>query len=640
MSASTSLYRKYRSQSFEELVGQEPVVRTLKNAISSGRIAHAYLFTGPRGVGKTSAARLLARAANCLSDTLDKPCNQCANCLAVANDLVTDLIEIDAASNTGVDNIREIIERANFAPSVWQTKFYIVDEVHMLSVSAFNALLKTLEEPPPQTAFILATTEVHKVPATVASRCQRFDFRKIPLQAMLDRLQYICDSEGIEADRKALELVARQSTGSLRDAESLLDQLRVFAEGRITLAAVQDMLGASGAEQVADFADTLVGGNLAAGLKLINRVLDEGLDPRQLNRQIVEHLRGLMLIKSGATAGDPLLLDATEEMRKRMTAQAAQVEMPDLLRWTKAFAEADAAIRSSAYRQLPLEMALVTASMPAEVPALHAAQTVRDRSAEAVAGADRIGAMQATDEARASRPAQAPRQAASYTQAPVAPAPPPIQRELGTLNQNGSKQTTSPEPGSAAAPTPGTQSALPAARPPDYVADVQAQSFSESPPEAPAPSPAGDKVENAGESAPASPDELQKLQKMWPTLVDQIMARAKPIGMAFSDPNLVRPFRVVGENVTISFRWPIQATRSQDTKQRAIIEEALGRVLGHKCILGSILFSEEEHGGPSTDSFLDQEQSQKQPKQKKVSPYETTRGKAAMNIFGITRFDD
>ncbi|MDQ3930089.1 MAG: DNA polymerase III subunit gamma/tau, partial [Chloroflexota bacterium] len=196
MAASTSLYRKYRSLTFEELVGQEPVVRTLKNAIATGRIAHAYLFTGPRGVGKTSAARLLARAANCLADPAERPCNKCENCLAVGKDIVTDLIEIDAASNTGVDNIREIIERANFAPSVWHTKFYIIDEVHMLSVSAFNALLKTLEEPPPQTAFILATTEVHKVPATVASRCQRFDFRKISLSAMTARLRHVCDEEG------------------------------------------------------------------------------------------------------------------------------------------------------------------------------------------------------------------------------------------------------------------------------------------------------------------------------------------------------------------------------------------------------------------------------------------------------------
>src|SRR5215210_2728940 len=277
MQTSSSLYRKYRSQTFDELVGQEPVVRTLKNAIAGNRISHAYLFTGPRGVGKTSAARLLARAANCTSTVKEKPCNECPNCLAANMDIATDLIEIDAASNTGVDNIRELIERANFAPSVWHTKFYIVDETHMLSVSAFNALLKTLEEPPPHTSFILATTEVHKVPATVASRCQRFDFRRIPLQDMVARMQWVCEQEGIQAETPALELVARNATGSLRDALSLLDQLRVYSEGGITLKNVQDMLGASASEEVAVFVDSLVAGDLAAGLRQINRVVEDGL---------------------------------------------------------------------------------------------------------------------------------------------------------------------------------------------------------------------------------------------------------------------------------------------------------------------------------------------------------------------------
>src|SRR5215210_2141472 len=281
MQTSSSLYRKYRSQTFDELVGQEPVVRTLKNAIAGNRISHAYLFTGPRGVGKTSAARLLARAANCTSTVKEKPCNECPNCLAANMDIATDLIEIDAASNTGVDNIRELIERANFAPSVWHTKFYIVDESHMLSVSAFNALLKTLEEPPPHTSFILATTEVHKVPATVASRCQRFDFRRIPLTAMLARLQYVCEQEGIDAETAALELVARQATGSLRDALSLLDQLRVFAEKAITLQSVQEMLGAGGSEEVAAFVDTLLVGDMAQGLRRISSTSEEGRDLRQ-----------------------------------------------------------------------------------------------------------------------------------------------------------------------------------------------------------------------------------------------------------------------------------------------------------------------------------------------------------------------
>ncbi|MEA2573901.1 MAG: polymerase subunit gamma/tau [Chloroflexia bacterium] len=619
MAASTSLYRKYRSSTFEELVGQEPVVRTLKNAIASGRIAHAYLFTGPRGVGKTSAARLLARAANCLSDTGERPCNKCENCLATGKDIVTDLIEIDAASNTGVDNIREIIERANFAPSIWRTKFYIIDEVHMLSVSAFNALLKTLEEPPPQTAFILATTEVHKVPATVASRCQRFDFRKIPLSAMTARLRHVCDEEGIVAEQAALELVARQSTGSLRDALSLLDQLRVYAEEGITLKSVQDMLGTSGAAQVADFVDMMLAGDLAGGMQKINSLLDEGLDARQFNRQIVEHLRNLMLVKSGAAATDGGLLDATEEMRSRLNGQAAKAGMQDLLRWVKEFAEADSAIRSSAYRQLPLEMALVSALLP---PDAEARPQPRDRGPELPIAADQVGS-------------PPPPRPAPSRQVPPAPAepqlPPPIHRELGSLSTNGSGNGSSPQAetngeGKAAAQGPSEQP--PSLNKPDE--DIPLESSAEPEPQ-----------EDAAtmEAPHAGGDEVERLIKLWPRLCDQITARSRNVGVVFSNPALVRVFAVRGNKVIISFRDPIQRNRSQYEPARTIIEESLTRVLGYKCILESILFSEEETGGPPTEPFSP-EMRGKPSQEKKVAPHETTRGRAAMNIFGIKEFND
>jgi DNA polymerase-3 subunit gamma/tau len=625
MAASTSLYRKYRSLTFDELVGQEPVVRTLKNAIAAGRIAHAYLFTGPRGVGKTSAARLLARAANCTADAADRPCNRCENCQAVAKDIVTDLIEIDAASNTGVDNIREIIERANFAPSVWHTKFYIIDEVHMLSVSAFNALLKTLEEPPPQTAFILATTEVHKVPATVASRCQRFDFRKIPLSAMTARLRHVCDEEGIEAEQSALELVARQSTGSLRDALSLLDQLRVYAEEGITLKSVQDMLGTSGAEQVADFVDTMLAGDLGAGMQMVNRLLDEGLDARQFNRQIVEHLRNLMLVKSGAAASDTALLDATEEMRARLNAQAAKSSMPELLRWVKEFAEADGAIRSSAYRQLPLEMALVSALLP---PEAEARPQVRERGAELASAIEPIAAVPPT------RPNPA-RQAPPAAPQPQVQMPPPIHRELGALSGNGSSNGN----GSShrAEPPVEPKPATPV-EPPAYLYEGDEGAVESTSP--PATAQAEEAVAEEEVMASANGDELELLRHLWPRLCDQISARSRNVGSVFRNPALVRAFAVKGSRVIISFRDPIQRNRSQGEPHRSIIEESLTRVLGHKCVLESILFSEEETGGPPTEPFSAEMRGRAAPKEKKTAPHETTRGRAAMNIFGITKFDD
>jgi DNA polymerase-3 subunit gamma/tau len=611
MSASTSLYRKYRSQTFDELVGQEPVVRTLKNAIASGRISHAYLFTGPRGVGKTSAARLLARAANCLSEEEDKPCNECANCTAANRDIATDLIEIDAASNTGVDNIREVIERANFAPSVWNTKFYIVDEVHMLSISAFNALLKTLEEPPPHTAFILATTEVHKVPATVASRCQRFDFRRVPLEAMVARLEHICKQEDIPAEREALELVARHATGSLRDAESLLDQLRVFAEGSITLESVQSLLGTSGSKEVAEFADSLIGGDLATGLRHINRVLDDGLDLRQFNRQIVEYLRGLMLVKTGAASGESSMLDVTEEIKQQMRSQVEHVTVPDLLRWLQAFAEADAGLRSTAYRQLPLEMALGKAVFkPAETTEQF---QVRERGFELAPGVEQVAATprvqpqpRQPDEQHAPQPtARQTRPDAvakpARTPEPEAP-PPPIHMEMNL-----------PTP-----PVDDVAQATTDAEEIEHVAEIQS------------------------ERAATDGDELHRLQGLWVKIVDQINARSKNVASVFRDSNLVRPHSISANVVTLSFRYPIQADRCRKEPWRSVIEQAVSRVLGYQVRVESILFNEGKGptGGLNGGNGPSPEGGAPRSARPTQSPYETTRGKAAMNIFGIDKFED
>jgi DNA polymerase-3 subunit gamma/tau len=597
MAGSTSLYRKYRSQTFDELVGQEPVVKTLKNAIATGRIGHAYLFTGPRGVGKTSAARLLARAANCLSEGPDKPCNQCENCLAANRDIATDLIEIDAASNTGVDNIREVIERAQFAPTIWRTKWYIVDEVHMLSVSAFNALLKTLEEPPPHVAFILATTEVHKVPATVASRCQRFDFRRVPLKAMVDRLRYICEEEGIEAEDSALEIVARQATGSLRDALSLMDQLRVYAEGAITVATVQDMLGASGSERVADFVDHIAAGDMAAGLRAISAVSDDGLDVRQFNRQVVEHLRGLMLVKTGAAEGEGTHLDVTGEMRRRMSEQAKSVTLDDLVRWIHAFADADANLRATSYRTLPLELALVSA-ITAPAPALPQPASAATRT-ESAATSAREAAPRSSE--RAAQPSR------DHRPAPVEPAgpPPPIHAELGQMLSTESSAEVVPS-----AP------------------DAQDRSNGHEAPPA--------EVDEHDDTGPLPGEsELDRLKRLWPRLVDQINARSKQMAAVFRDPDLVRPYSLTGNVCTISFRDPFYAQRSRGDQQRKLLEYALGKVLGYDCLAETITFAEESTGGESNPAPKKSASREKPP-----APHETPRGRAAMNIFGIQQFDD
>ena len=365
--ASQALYRKWRSQTFDEVIGQEHVTRTLLNALKLGRVAHAYLFTGPRGTGKTSTARLLAKAVNCLAEAIeDRPCNHCAICVAVNEGRLLDLIEIDAASNTGVDDIRDLRDKVGFRPGEARIKIYIIDEVHMLSKSAFNALLKTLEEPPEHVIFVLATTEPEKIPPTITSRCQRFDFKRIKLSDITQRLAYIVSQEGLQAEPEALEYIARQGGGSMRDAISLLDQLTAYGGEIITLELVRSVLGAVASQSVMELVNALVDQNVAAGLDVINRLVDDGGDPRQFAHEIVEYLRSLMLVKLGNGAH---LLNLPEETLTVMQQQANQTDSAVIVRATTLFNNALVEIKSGLLdiSQLPLELAFVEAVIPAAV---------------------------------------------------------------------------------------------------------------------------------------------------------------------------------------------------------------------------------------------------------------------------------
>jgi len=355
-----ALYRRWRSRTFEEVLGQEHVTRTLRNALLSGRVAHAYLFAGPRGTGKTSMARLLAKAVNCLSEEGEKPCNQCSICQAINEGRLLDLIEIDAASNRGIDEIRDLREKVGFRPNEAQYKVYVIDEAHMLTNEAFNALLKTLEEPPPHVIFVLATTEPHKIPATILSRCQRFDFRRASLGDLNRKLNHICESEGIAIESAALELIARSATGSFRDAESLLDQLASYGDDEITLAQVQAVLGTVSAQAIGKLVGHLVKRDVAGGLDLINQVIGEGVDPRQFNRELVEYLRGLLLIKAGSGAS---LLNVTSEVLTEMKNQAQQLSAKALLRTVRLFNQASLDLKASLQPQLPLELAFIEATL-------------------------------------------------------------------------------------------------------------------------------------------------------------------------------------------------------------------------------------------------------------------------------------
>lgn len=352
-----ALYRKWRSQTFSQVVGQEHVTRTLTNALRSGRVGHAYLFTGPRGTGKTSTARILAKALNCLADQDERPCDECANCVALREGRLIDLIEIDAASNNSVDDVRDLREKVGFRPGEGRYKVYIIDEVHMLSTQAFNALLKTLEEPPPHARFVLATTEPHKIPATVLSRCQRFDFRRIPVPDIVAHLQTIAKEEGFEAEPAALRAIARGSEGCMRDAVSLLDQMTNYGSEQISLEQVQRVLGHSGGEAAAELVDALAERDPGQGLRILHALLNEGALLPEFAAQVVEYLRSLLLLKM---AQEPALLDGrTGEEIERMGEQAKKMSAGQILFAVKRFRDAAQEARSSTQPLLPLELALV-----------------------------------------------------------------------------------------------------------------------------------------------------------------------------------------------------------------------------------------------------------------------------------------
>jgi DNA polymerase-3 subunit gamma/tau len=354
-----SLYRKWRPQEFKDVAGQEHIISTLQNAIETGRVAHAYLFAGPRGTGKTTTARLLAKALNCVNGPTSSPCDECESCIAIREGRSLDVFEIDGASNRGIDEIRELRETVRFKATQGNYKVYIIDEVHMLTTEAFNALLKTLEEPPEHVIFVFATTEPQKIPATILSRCQRFTFRRIPSDVIVQRLTEISEKEGIQAEEGALRLLAETAQGGMRDAISLLDQSIAFSENIVTTTVVQDMLGLTDAQALNAFYQVLISKDLTKGLSLIKSASEEGKDLVHFMESAMQVARGLLVVKADKDAplqSGEILLNITREESMEL---AAKFDSKYLVRIIETLAETIQKAKRTADPELFFELSLV-----------------------------------------------------------------------------------------------------------------------------------------------------------------------------------------------------------------------------------------------------------------------------------------
>lgn len=547
-SAPTALYRKYRPQSFEsdDLYGQDHIVNTLRNAIALDRIAHAYLFCGPRGTGKTTTARIVAKAVNCEDpDPLRRPCNVCPSCVAINTGATTDVIEIDAASNRGIDDIRDLRERVKYAPSQLKTKFYIIDEAHQITGAAANAFLKTLEEPPAHTKFVLATTDPEDLLQTIVSRCQRFDFRRINLQAMIANLSKVAAAEHIDVDDEAKAMIARHATGSLRDAQGLLDQVAVYRENAddtnttVTVDLVRMVLGVSRNDRVEEIAKALADRDAGVGVRAIGEAVAAGDDVRQLARQLLTYMRELLLERSGGRSD---LDDAGKKL-------AQQFDLGELAELTRTFGDIDFKVKHATISQLPLEIAVIEGALRGSLPA-------RQQQTQ-------------------TSPEQSSQPRASEPQAPVAAA--------GSGNLIGRVREGGRRPGAAEQAAPVRQP-----EPPSRTINEPRQAQPEPQTSPPVP---------AANSAPSAPWELSldAIRNQWGRIKADVNAVNVRTGALMSEMD---PAALEGDRVVLTVPYPFHANKMNSDDTRPVVEQVLSRVLGTPLKLEC--FTNEEFRGRPT----------------------------------------
>jgi DNA polymerase III subunit gamma/tau len=596
----TTLYRKWRPQTFAELRGQERVVRTLQNALSSGRLGHAYLFCGPRGVGKTTTARLLAKAVNCLHDDVPpadgtipvEPDNTCSMCRQITDGRSLDVVEIDAASNGRVDDARDLRDQINFAPNEAKYKFYIIDEAHQITKDAFDALLKTFEEPPAHVIFVLATTDANKVPPTILSRCQRFDFRRISVADIRASLTDVCAAEGIDADAAALEVLARAADGSSRDSLSLLDQAIAFCGQSISLAGARTMLGLASADTIERLATALLSGDARSGLELINEASDAGVDPRGLNRELVEYLRSLLLLKVNSDTAASL--DVAPESLPALRERAAGLSASILVRQIKIFSEADYEFRSALQAQLPLELAflqaLEIAAEPAPAPAAERQPAVPYRAPQVPpAPAARV-----LNEPRPAPMRQTPSEA---TPAPINASPSEPNRRPNPAGQQpaagsspAAQPATLPTPAQAPTAAPPEANALPDARPPlgDGNDPVQHQTPTRAVEEPSANQATGQASDegDGGRSRPAGSVSLEDVLAKWPGVRQTVRAQSKTVEALL---NSCSPTSMEGTTLMLACDAEFHATTLQKPDNKRLVEGALTQAVGVPCYVKCVV---------------------------------------------------
>ena len=388
-----SLYRKWRPRTFDAVAGQEPVVRTLRRAIETDRVAHAYLFSGPRGTGKTSTAKVLAMGLNCEKGPTPEPDGTCESCRAIVNNSSMDVLEMDAASNRGIDEIRDLRDKVNLAPAQGRMKVYIIDEVHMLTTEAFNALLKMLEEPPEHVVFVLATTEKHKVLPTIISRCQSFDFRRPGVSLLSEKLREISEAEGIEVEPAALTLIAREGRGSFRDAEGLLDQLASFADGPITAARVRELLGSAGSEALLETTQALYERRAADALRVVDRLQNEGKDLSRFVGELVAHLRRLMLLPH---APEIALAEVGGEERAGLEEQASRIPTAEVVRMIESLGDSLSRAKRGGDPKLELELTFLKLARDYAEPSIDALLGRLETLENAVVNGATVAAVPAT----------------------------------------------------------------------------------------------------------------------------------------------------------------------------------------------------------------------------------------------------